>query len=310
MTIRTVVDRGPGELTWIDVVEPTPTELEQVAARWGLHPVSVRDCLDPEHLPKFERFPSRTFIIIRVFDAEATAECATVAELTRKVALFAGPDFLVTIHRKELPFLAALRERFENCPPGNGSGREGAQQALLCEVIERGVATFESPLERVEEGIDEFEAALFESRHEPDDLLHLYVLRRRATLIKRMLWRTLEVVQRMSPPGEPPTPLLQDLKEHVESLHFYADELTDYATNLTSLQLGIASQKTNQVMRVLTVFSAFFLPLTFIVGVYGMNFEFMPELHTRWGYPAILAAMLLVTVGIGLWFRRRGWLRP
>jgi magnesium transporter len=127
--------------------------------------------------------------------------------------------------------------------------------------------------------------------------------------MKRMLWRSHEMLQRITPTAEAMLPHYTDVKEQAEGLHFYADELTDYATNLTGLQLALASQKTNQVMRILTVFSAFFLPLTFIVGVYGMNFEHMPELPWRYGYAMVWLVMLAVTAGIWLWFRRRGWLK-
>jgi magnesium transporter len=92
-------------------------------------------------------------------------------------------------------------------------------------------------------------------------------------------------------------------------MHSYADELVEDVNNLLSIQLALASHRTNEVVRVLTVFSVFFLPLTFIVGVYGMNFKYMPELSERWGYPAVLAGMAVVTVAIYIWFRRRGWLR-
>jgi magnesium transporter len=103
--------------------------------------------------------------------------------------------------------------------------------------------------------------------------------------------------------------LFRDVQENVESYHFYADELLDDTNTVLNVQLSLATHRTNEVMRVLTVFSVFFLPLTFIVGIYGMNFQFMPELRARWGYPAILVAMGIVTLAIYLWFRRRGWLR-
>ena len=93
-----------------------------------------------------------------------------------------------------------------------------------------------------------------------------------------MLWRSIEVLKLFSPPADASTPHYQDVRESAEAMHFYADELLESATNLTNLQLSLSSQKTNQVMRILTLFSAFFLPLTFLVGVYGMNFEYMPEL--------------------------------
>jgi magnesium transporter len=92
------------------------------------------------------------------------------------------------------------------------------------------------------------------------------------------------------------TTLFRDVQENAESFHFYADELLDDVNTLLSVQLALASHRTSEVMRVLTVFSVFFLPLTFIVGVYGMNFAFMPELRHRWGYPGVLAMMGLVTL--------------
>ena len=305
--IRTVIDGTQG-LTWVDVVEPTPSELTEVAHLYGLHATSVRDCLDPEHLPKFEKFPDRSFIIIRVFDTESTADCATVHEMTRKVAIFSGPDFVVSIHRKPLPFLTALEQQWRAADTGEASG-EPPPHRLILDIIDRGLATFEPPLERIEEALDEVEAALFQNHHDTEDLLDLYVLRRRTTLSKRMLWRSLVVLKLFSPPVDTSTPHYQDVRETVEALHFFADDLLESVTNLTSLQLALSSQKANQVMRILTVFSAFFLPLTFLVGVYGMNFEFMPELSRRWGYPAVWGVMVLITLGIYTWFRRRGWLK-
>jgi magnesium transporter len=102
--------------------------------------------------------------------------------------------------------------------------------------------------------------------------------------------------------------LFRDVQENAESYHFYADELLDDANTLLNVQLSLASHRTSEVMRILTVFSVFFLPLTFIVGVYGMNFDYMPELRERWGYPAVLGLMVVVTLVIYRWFRRRGWL--
>jgi magnesium transporter len=305
--IRTVVDGTQG-LTWVDVVEPTTSELSEIAHLYGLHPTSVRDCLDPEHLPKFERFPDRSFIIIRVYDTESSPDCATVHEMTRKVALFCGPDFVVSIHRKPLPFLTALQAQWRVQDSGEVNG-EPPTHRLILDIIDRGLATFEPPLERIEEGLDEVEAALFQNRHDTEDLLDLYVLRRRTTLGKRMLWRSLEVLKLFSPPVDAASPHYQDVRETVEAMHFYADDLLESAVNLTNLQLSLASQKTNQVMRILTVFSAFFLPLTFLVGVYGMNFEYMPELTWRYGYAAVWGVMIAITLTIFIWFRKRGWLK-
>jgi magnesium transporter len=169
-------------------------------------------------------------------------------------------------------------------------------------------------MEAIETRIDAFEALVFGGRDTDAggfsrDLREIHVLKRQVTLIKRLLWRTLDVVQRLSPASGRGATLYRDVEENVESYHFYADELLDDANTILNLQLALAAHRTGEVMRILTVFSVFFLPLTFLVGVYGMNFEFMPELHSRWGYPTVLAAMALIVIAIYLWFRRRGWLR-
>jgi magnesium transporter len=103
--------------------------------------------------------------------------------------------------------------------------------------------------------------------------------------------------------------LFEDLKETLHHLVFFSDELLEDTTNLLSLQISLASQKTNEVMRVLTLFSVFFMPLTFIVGVYGMNFHNLPELDWKYGYYLVWFLMFGISVGIWFWFRKKGWVR-
>ena len=105
----------------------------------------------------------------------------------------------------------------------------------------------------------------------------------------------------------PPTEM-QDLRDlYVHEVTLY-DELADSTIHLVNTYISLSSQRTNEVMRVLTIFSVFFMPLTFIVGIYGMNFEFMPELNSVYGYPMVIFAMSMITVVIYFWFRRKGWL--
>jgi magnesium transporter len=313
VTVRTVLERSEPRLVWLDLVQPSPAELDQIAQAHGLQPTSVKDCLDPEHLPKFEQFDSYSFVIIRTFDQHAEASCATVQELTRKVAIFSGDGFLITIHRTEQPWLAAVESRVSAA--GNAkAGKDNLQAYLLTQVLNAAVDTFLHPMERIEARVDAFETLVFgghdaDSRAFAEDLREIHVLKRQVTLIKRLLWRTLDVVQRLSPASGRAATLYRDVQENVESYHFYADELLDDANTVLNVQLALAAHRTGEVMRILTVFSVFFLPLTFLVGVYGMNFDFMPELRSRWGYPTVLAVMGGITLAIYLWFRRRGWLR-
>ncbi len=315
MTIRTVVDKSEPRFTWLDVVDPTREELSELVADYGLHPLSVNDCLDPEHLPKFEVFEHHTFVILRAVDADAPPPADTVQALTRKLAVFAGPAFVITIHRKDQPWLTALQERgLSNIPLKHATKSEGIQVHLLTQLFNAALDTYQRPLEEIEHTLDRFDTKVFEGTYDEGaefkgDLREIHRLKRQVTLCKRLLWRTVDVTQRMLPIAGKSAALLRDVQENAESYHFYADELLDDANTLLHVQLALASQRTSEVMRVLTVFSVFFLPLTFIVGVYGMNFAHMPELRERWGYPAVLLAMGLVTLAIYRWFRSRGWLR-
>jgi magnesium transporter len=307
--IRTVITSTDPVFTWIDVVQPTREELADIARRYGLHSTSVEDSLEPEHLPKYERIGVVTFIIVRAMDAASPRDCSTVHEMTRKVAIFYGADFLITIHRTEQPFLSALVEKYQAPPPPGAERRKSFLPRLLIELINGAIETYERPLTDAELTIDKFEATVF-GEHELAGLLRrIYTEKRRVTQMRRMLSHTLDVVQKLVPSAEPTAPLFQDLRENAESVYSFAEELVEDVNNLLSIQLALASHRTNEVVRVLTVFSVFFLPLTFIVGVYGMNFTFMPELRHRWGYPAVIVAMGVVTLVIYLWFRRRGWLR-
>lgn len=301
---HTVVRTEQPPFTWLDVTAPTAEELHTLAARYGLHSTSVQDCLDPEHLPKFERFDGTSFLILRVHD-RAAPECAgTVQELTRKIAIFSRPDLTITIHRAELPMVAELRERFGPA----GAGNECTPAILLAALVNAALDSYDKPLQRASDMLDGFEEHLFRPRVRSPSLERVHELKRSIGLMRRMLWQTQSVLQRVTPAGERAQPAFQDLKENAESYYFWADQLHEEVTNLLSMHVAMASQRTNDVMRVLTVFSAFFLPLTFIVGVYGMNFTHMPELEQRWGYPAVLLIMIGVCVAIFTWFRRKGWL--
>jgi magnesium transporter len=310
VTVQIVLSSSEPEFTWVDVVNPSPGELAEVARQYNLHPTSVEDSLDPEHLPKYERIGSTTFIIVRAMDTAAAPDCSSVHEMTRKVAIFYGSDFLITIHRSEQPFLSAITDDYVSASPPHGvpDRRKGFMPRLLIDLINGAISTYEKPLATAESAIDAFEGTIFGEHDFTTLLRRIYLEKRRVTQMRRMLSHTRDAVQKLVPASEPTAPLYQDLRENAESMHAYADELVDDVNNLLSIQLSLASHRTNEVVRVLTVFSVFFLPLTFIVGVYGMNFQHMPELGWRFGYPAALALMGCVCVLLYRTFKRAGWL--
>jgi magnesium transporter len=306
--LRTVFRSTTPAFTWLDLVEPSRADLDEIARTYGLTASAVADCLDPEHLPKFERFNGTTFAILRAHDELAGPGADCVQSFTRKVAIFWAPEFFITIHRKDQSYLTAVMQRWEQ-RRGVPDETHPLWAILLADLTNGAVQTYEAPLVDAEMRVDTFEAQLLGTHDVAEVVRELYQVKRRVTLAKRLLWRTLTVVTHYPLPGERSGSLMQDLRENTESMHFYADELLEDVVNLLHMQLSLAAHRTNEVIQVLTVFSAFFLPLTFIVGVYGMNFQYMPELTQRRGYPAVWAVMALMCLGIAMWFRRRGWLK-
>jgi magnesium transporter len=305
--LRTVFATEHPKFCWLDLVEPSKADLEEVVRRYGLYPTAVADCMDPEHLPKVERYDGTSFVILRAIDEKAGPGAVSVQALTRKVAIFFGPEFLITIHRKDQDYLQKLQAEWSARYSGPNPPAQPMPD-LLIDIMNAAIETYEKPLEEAETQMDKFEAGLFRTQRVTLILREIYLLKRRVTLAKRMLWKMVSTATRLGTGAERGSTLFQDLRENAESMHFYADELLEDVNNLLHMQLSLASHRGNEVMRVLTIFSAFFLPLTFLVGVYGMNFKYMPELTKTWGYPMVLALMILIALAIFVWFRRKGWL--
>lgn len=301
---QVVMELSEPRLRWIDVVNPTPAELEELAAEHDLPPHAVQDCLEPEHLPKHERLGQRVFMIVRAYDERAAHSADTVQQLTRKVALFVSNDLLLTVHRVEQRFLDDLKREL----PARLAGRPDPGERVVAALLDAVLDTYWPPLDEAERAVAHFEHRLFERRDVTQLIREVYLLKRKVTALRWMGRHTLDLIQKLKASSEAHAPRLLDLKENAEGLYFAADELLEDVNNLVNLQLSLAAHQTNEVMRVLTVFSVFFMPLTFVVGIYGMNFDLMPELKQPWGYPGVLGLMALLSAGIYAWFKRRGWL--
>ncbi len=282
---------------WLDIVDPQPEELQDIAVRYQLHANSVKDCLQPGHLPKYELIGDRAFIIVRLYTPDTTEEEAdTIQELTNKVAIFYTDAFVITIHRKALAFIEDLKKDLIDTGKCRGAFH------LLNRVVRGSLLTYEAPADQIARDLDFYEDRIFLKDKMPPVLRSLYYLKRKTDLIRRMLILTRDVIENIDDPNTRDT---RDLFVRLQTIY---DTLTDNTNQLLNIYFSLSSQRTNEVIRVLTIFSVFFMPLTFVAGIYGMNFEFMPELRHKWGYPGVYALMALITLGIYLWFKRKGWL--
>ncbi len=299
---------------WFDISNPTAEVLNSLAERYSLHPTSVQDCLQPEHLPKFEMINETGFVVLRAFDCECNAEADTVQELTRKIAIFYSDRFVITIHRKDQPFIETMIAKWSKRSGDPAVSPEHVLADILLEVVR----SYEKPVLECMANLELFEMEIFGAgTHRKFKMQKGYYLKRKVSVYKRMLRSTLEPVNKVMSNAETGLlPLFQNGRELIDGLYFYCDEISESISALLNLHISMASQKTNEasrrtneVMRVLTIFSCFFLPINFIASIYGMNFAYLPETQWRYGYFAALGVMALVSLSIFIWFRRRGWLK-
>lgn len=291
---------------WVDVVHPSTEDLTRLAETYGLHSTSVKDCLAPFHLPKIEHIDDSMFLITRQFNINSNWESDTIRMLTNKMAYFATSEVLLTIHRTDPDYMPQVRQQT----------REAAENEnplsithLLNLLLDRSIGSFIDILERTSRAVDDYEQKVIERDQKDHTFIRdLYQLKRRASVFRRILFLSREVIESYIRGQPKKDPFRQDLLDTMSNTYVRADALHDNATNLLNLYLALSSHRSNEIMGILTTISVFFLPLTFIAGLYGMNFQYMPELTQKWGYPAVLILMLSIVVGIYIWFKKRNWL--
>ena len=302
------IDDGSQRLLWVDIEFPSKGELEGIAQQYHLPSHAVQDCLDAEHLPKFERFGNLNFIIVRSFDDQAPVDADTVQELTRKIAVFESEGVVITIHRREQKFLSELKDDWRTKAK---LGDPCKSHLVLLNILRGAIQSYQRPVTENRNTLEEFETKVF--KHSGETLEDGYYLKRRASTFKRMLRMTVDILPSVADEYKEEASTLQDVKENGERMCFYAEEFYENITNLLNLYLSLsshrltaASHKTNEVMRILTVFSVFFMPLNLVTGIYGMNFQDMPELKWHYGYPFALGLLISITILIFFYFRRKG----
>jgi magnesium transporter len=277
---------------WVDLENPKMAELTQLVATYGLSGHLLEDLLQVGHLPKFEKVGEFNFLILRAFSAKENGKFTTIPELTNKIGFFYTNEILLTVHQKQFPFLEAISGHFEN------------PEKLILKITENMLDSYQAPADWLSQQMDHFEADIFLKNGKHFSVERLYFAKAKARACKKVMLMTQTLLQHLQV-SSTNTARLQDLKETVSSLLLQFEDFLDEANSLLNIYLSSTSQKTNEVMKLLTIFSAFFLPLTFIVGVYGMNFDIMPELRWENGYFFTLGLMLLISLAVFGWFKRR-----
>ncbi|MCL9981096.1 MAG: hypothetical protein NBV77_06580 [Bacteroidia bacterium] len=276
---------------WLDYTNPDKEILKQLSDHYNLDFFQVQDTLQHGHLPKFEQSENYRFIILRVFTSSIRHGSTTINQFSNKIAFFYSDNWLLTVHRSEFNFLKVEDRKFEH------------PEQLLIYIISQMIFSYEKPLSDLDDNITSLEKQVFLKDQSKISLEDLYLLKIQTRITKKLLVMFQNVVNQINPKEEYTT-ALHDIKDQLVGLVLSYEEILENANNLLNTYLSVNAKKSNDVMKLLTVFSAFFLPLTFIVGVYGMNFQNMPELNTKYGYFVVVACMGAISLGIYIWFKR------
>ncbi len=278
---------------WLDVEDPSLEELQALIIPFTIDVNNLEDVLERGHLPKIEKTEEYLFIILRAYALDSTEQTMRLGSISNKIAIFVHAQGLLTVHRAHFSFLHHLSKSYDTT------------FALALDIINEMLLSYDEPLREQDELIERFEQEVFLKEQPNLSTQALYYHRTKSRYIRKILQLSQSVISQLKIPQELNS-TLQDLKDTNLHLLLKAEEIIDDSHTLLNYSLSISAHRNNDVMRLLTVFSAFFLPLTFVVGLYGMNFHFMPELAWRSGYLFVWVIMLAVSLVIMIWFKRKG----
>src|SRR3989338_3656322 len=298
---------------WVDVVDPSPAVLEHLATLLKLPQKVLINCLNPDYLPHVEDFGGTQFVVLRLMEPHPPSTADTVQELTTKIVLFVSEDSVYSIHR--LPLSEDISAVFQKMKQHSHDAVTVAH--VVAYFFERVSIGFDAPLVELERKVDHFEEHIFKGERTKSALREGYYIKRQASAFKKVLRFTLEVQEEVMQSLETTAGHMLVIKDRFERNLFYADDVFENVQSLLSMHLALASQKTNEasfktneIVRVLTVLTIFFLPLNFLAGVYGMNFDRIPLLQHEHGFWYALGMMLIMSMGLFIYVFRKGWLRP
>lgn len=277
---------------WIDIENPSDIALSIPELPFSIDENFLEDALEAGHLPKIEKTRDYVFMILRAYTATENEKAIEVGEISNKIAFFIHKNTLITIHRAPFKFIETTPTTLESL------------DAVVLHLVNELLMTFDGPIKIQSDKMDQLEQNIFLKGGNNLSIEKLYFEKSKARLAKKILVIMQSVINQFKV-EEKLASTLQDLKDTILDLILRTEEVVEDANALLNSYMTFTAQKSNDVMKLLTVFSAFFLPLTFIAGVYGMNFDNMPELHWEYGYFLTLTVMLIIAIIIYTWFKRK-----
>lgn len=298
-------------VVWVDLLAETPEQIEAAKQLmldvFRFHPLTVEDCLETRNQPKIEAFPDYFYFIVHGVRPEETSSANFV---TKELDGYLGDNFVLTFHTERFRSIKNVKQQLRKSP---FVCRRGAAY-LLHQILDQLVDLYMPMVDDFDRSINDLEERVFDLRKSDNSILQdIMDLRRSVARLRRISARQLDALYRISR-GEfaqiPPNilPFFRDVHDHLQRISDLAENYRDLVSGLFDIHFSVVATKTNDVMKTLAVVSAIILPLSLIAGIYGMNFENMPELKTRNGYFLVLAIMAGVTAVLLWYFWQRGWI--
>ena len=292
-------------ITWVNVdgLQDVGT-VEKIGQGFGVHPLAIEDILNTETRAKFEPYDDHLFLVVKMLRWDETNQ-AVVAE---QVSFVLGSNFVLTFQEQGGDVFDSVRERLRN---NQGRLRRMGADYLVYRLLDAIVDNYFIILEKLDDRIEELEEELTEAPTTAT-LQHIHRLKREMIFLRRAVWPLREVAGGLARAesdlvGRETRLFLRDIYDHTVQVVETVETFRDLLAGMLDVYLSNVNNRMNAVMKVLTIIATIFIPLTFIAGVYGMNFHYMPELAWRWGYPLVVLGMLAIGAGMLVAFKRRGW---
>ncbi|MDT7754437.1 MAG: magnesium transporter [Mycobacterium sp.] len=308
--VRELELSGVPAFVWVGLHEPDHHQMQAVADVFGLHELAVEDAVNAHQRPKLERYDNTLFLVLKTImyvEHESVAKAREIVE-TGEIMIFVGPDFVVTVRHGDHGGLAGVRKRMDSTPSNCALGPYAVLHAIADHVVDH----YLEVTDLVEYDIDAMEENVFSPTTETD-IEHIYMLKREVVEMRRAVGPLNLALQRL---GSDHNDLIsKEVRRYIRDVVDHntqaSDRVASYDEVLSSLvqaAVGKVSMQQNIDMRKISAWVAIAAVPTALAGIYGMNFDHMPELHQVWGYPAVLGVMATVCTVLYVTFRRNHWL--
>jgi magnesium transporter len=307
-------------VTWINIDGLHQMDvLEKLGSCYGIHPLVLEDILTDQR-PKIEDYDDYIFIVLKMLYYDEEGDKKTEEEDDEddlgdtnldmdQVSMILGPNFIISFKEKEVDVFNPLRDRLRTA---KGKIRRQGADYLAYSMIDAIVDHYFLIMEKLGDRFEDLEDQVV-SDPEPGILPTIYNLKRDMLFLRKSVWPLREAISKMQRSDSPLVSeaikiYLRDVYDHTIQVIENIETFRDMSASLLETYLSSLSNKLNEVIKLLTIISTIFIPLTFLAGLYGMNFRFMPELESPFGYPAVLILMLLVVVIMMVYFRKKEWI--